>query len=161
MLADLALLAIHQHGNYRFLLWELIFGRPVVGRSTSHQIHQMVIWHHYFILTLRTHFWQTRCWQIYPPLNGNQFLFCNPYRFLLWELIFGRSSVGRSTPPSNGNFTDSCSTVHISFYSWELIFGRPVWADLPHISFPWELMADQVLADLLPIKWQFHRLLLW
>ena len=28
--------------------------------------------------------------------------------FLPWKLIFGRPSVGRSTPLSNGNFTDSC-----------------------------------------------------
>ena len=75
----------------------------------------------YFIPTLKTYIWQTRYWQIYPPQtsvsqippltahisfllwkliladlpptsNGND-------RFLLRELIFGRPSVGRSTPP--------------------------------------------------------------
>ena len=114
-----------------FLLSKLIFGRPHVGKSTPHQtemidsysensyladqvsadlpplvngnftdscsdssyfiptlkthIWQTTCWQIYptsnrddrLIPTLRTHIWQTRCWQIYPPLsNGN-------YRFLL------------------------------------------------------------------------------
>ena len=47
--------------------------------------------------------------------------------FLLWELIFGRSSVGRSNPiPSSYvNFTDSCSDSSYFTLLWELIFGRP------------------------------------
>ena len=77
---------------HRFVLWELIFGRPG-GRSTPHQ---MVISH---ICTLRAHTWQTR-WQIYPPLwNSN---FTDSYS---WELIFGRPGILHKRPfTCEGNF---------------------------------------------------------
>ena len=149
-----------------FLFWELIFGRPVVGRSTpplKWWFHRLLLWHlisfslwelifgkqrcwqiyphasngnyrflfysyladhvvahptpfsygsfpdccsnsSYFIPTLRAHIWQTTSWQIYPPGHPSN----GDYRFLLLELIFGRPTVGRSTP-LNGSFTDSCS----------------------------------------------------
>ena len=68
--------------------------------------------------TLRVHIWQTKCWEIYPSFKW-QF-----YRILLLLLIFlsysmsstfGRPGLDISTPPSNGNFTDSCSDC------WEFI----------------------------------------
>ena len=63
-----------------------------------------------------------------PPVsNGN-------YSFLLWELIFGRPGVGRSTPLHQMAIIDSYSE---SSY-----------------------LADQMLADLPPFE-QFHRFLLW
>ena len=103
-----------------------------VGRSTP--MHQMAIIDSYSI-----HIWQTMWWHIQPPSHMAVFQIAAltaHISFLLWELIFGRPSVGRSTPihPSNGNDR---------LLLWEFIFGRPVWADLP------------------PIKWRFHRLLLW
>ena len=55
--------------NYRFLLCELILGRPSVGRSTLNQIAVSQI----------------------PALTAH-------ISFTLWELIFGRPSVGRSIP---------------------------------------------------------------
>ena len=81
----------------------------------------------YFIPTLRTHICQTRSWQIYP-LTSN----CND-RFLVVELIFGRPSVGRSTPSLYGNFTDCCSDS--SYF-------------IPTLRA--QHLADQVLADLPP-----------
>ena len=62
---------------------------------------------------------------------------------LPWEIIFGRPSFGRSTPTSNGNFTDSCE-IHISFLLWEL----NIW---PTRS--WHIYT--------PVKWQFYRFLLY
>ena len=140
-LADqvLADLSPPSNGNYRFLLWELIFGRPGVGRYLmlipdscfDHSISQIAALRSssYFIPTLRTHIWQTRCWQIYPHqmTNGN-------YRFLLWELIFGWPSVGRSTP----HVSQMLLWIHISFLLWELIFGTPgVGRSSPHVK--WQL----------------------
>ena len=128
------------NGDYRFLLWELIFGRPSVGRYTpllNADFTDSCFDSSYFIPTLRTHIWQTRCWQIYPHIsNGN----C---RFLLWELIFGRPNVGRSTSHQMAISQIAALTAHISFLLWELIF---VWPSVGRSSHP---------------KWQFHRLLLW
>ena len=92
---------------------------------------------------------------------------------LLWKLIYGRLSVGRSTPPSYGNFTDCCSDS--SYFIPTLTaphLADQVLADLPQIingnltdsytSLRAQHLADQVLADLTPhIRWKFHRFLLW
>ena len=53
------------------------------------------------IPALTAHMRQTRSWQIYPPIKW-QF-----HRFLLWQLIWGRPGLGRSTPQSNGRSTPS------------------------------------------------------
>ena len=67
---------------------------------------------------------------------------------LPWELIFGRPSVGRSTPESNGNFTDCCSDS--SYF-------------IPTLRA--QYLADKVFADLppclmailqIPVKFLFH-----
>ena len=118
--------------------------------------------------------WQTRSWQIYPP-SKEQFHIFLPYsessyladqvlgnlphfkwqfyRFLLWLLIFlsysesstfGRPGHGTSTPLSNGNFTDSCSDCSYFFPTLRA-----------------QHLADQVLADLPPFKWHFHRFLFY
>ena len=63
---------------------------------------------------------------------------------LLWEFIFGRPSVGRCTPLSNGNFADFCSD---SSYFIPTLRAHH--------------LADQVLTDLPPIQWWFYRFLLW
>ena len=97
------------------------FGRPVPDISTPIQwwFHRF-LWNSYFIPTLRAyhladqvladlppfnsncaHIWQTKCWQISPPIIW-QF-----HRLLLWQLIFhsysdsssfGRPGPDRSTP---------------------------------------------------------------
>ena len=87
--------------------------------------------------------------------------------FLLWKLHIWQTKVlADLTPLINGNFTDSCSTLrdHI----WQAKF----WQIYPHIKwqfhrFLWnsyfiptlraQHLADQVLADLPPIKYWFHR----
>ena len=64
------------------------------------------------------------CWSSYiapadlPPSNGNSPIptLTAYISFLLWELIFGRPSVSRSTSWSNADFTDDCVwdlTLHL------------------------------------------------
>ena len=112
-----------------FLLSELIFGNPGVGRSTPHIKWQLQI------PTLRTHIWLTKCWQIYPPVE------CWFHRFLLWQLIFHSYSensyladqVLADLPPIKWQFH--------RLLLWQLIF---------HSYSQNSYLADQVLADLPP-----------
>ena len=83
------------------------------------------------IPTLRAHIWTDQV-LVDPPFS--LCLKWQFHRFLLWELIFGRPGLRRSTL-SNGNFTDSYSE---SSY-----------------------LAGQVLADLPPLNGSFYRFLLW
>ena len=125
---------------HRLLLWQLIFhsysesstfGRPGLGRST-------------------------------PLINGNFTDSCSTLK----AHILADKVLADLTPHINGNFTDSCSTLrdHI----WQAKF----WQIYPHIKwqfhrFLWnsyfiptlraQHLADQVLADLPPIKYWFHR----
>ena len=128
------------NGNYRFLLWEHIFGRPCVGKSnipSNSNFTDSCSDISYFIPTLRAHIWQTKCWQIYPaktPISQIPALTAH-ISFLLSELIFGTPGVGRSIPPSNGNYT---------FLLWELIFGRP---GVGRSTLPW--MAISQIAALI------------
>ena len=138
------------------------------------------------IPTLRTHIWQVRSGHIYP----------NPpwwfHRFLLWEFIFGRPGLGRSTPSlsvSNDNFTDSYSEssslagqifldlplsptgisqiptlrAHIwQTRSWQILQPSP-YSDFTNSYSDSLYLADQVLRSwqIYPLKWQFHRSLIW
>ena len=129
------------------LLWKLIYGRLSVGRSTPHHmaISQIsALTAHISFLLWQLHIWQTRSWQIYPPSS----MAISQIPTLPWELIFGRPSVGRSTPESNGNFTDCCSDS--SYFIPTLraqYFADKVFADLPPC-----LMA--ILQ--IPVKFLFH-----
>ena len=145
------------------------FGRPSVGRSTLNQmaISQIpALTAHYFIPPQTI--WQTRSWQIYPPSNGNFTDSCSTLRAHLF---------GRSTPTSNGNFTDSCE-IHISFLLWELnIWQTRCWQIYPHSGNFTDSCSDDCLFHAAlwdhlsfgrpglqiypPIKWWFHRFLLW
>ena len=121
------------------------FGWPGLGRSTPHQmaISQIsALTVHISFPTLRAPHLADQVLADVPPFEW-QF-----HWFLLWQLLYhsyserlsyGRPGLGISTPPSNGNFTDSCSdsshfmTAHISFLLWELNIsglGRstPIWA---------------------------------
>ena len=148
-----------------FLLWHLILDRPSVGRSTppsNRNLTDSFSDRSYFVLTVRAHIGQTRCWQIYS-LPKWQFLI-----FLLWQLILDRPSVGSSTAHRMAISQIPSLTGHISFLIWEVILGRPGVADLPpcrrefHRFLLWQVIfrsycessywADQVLADLLPPK---------
>ena len=122
------------------LLWKLIFGRPSVGRSTPHHmaISQIAaLTAHISFLLWQLHIWQTRSWQIYPPSS----MAILQIPALLWKLIFGRPSGGRSNPPHQWQF-----------HRFLLYPGR-------------SYLADQVLADLpshqmaisqIPVKFIFH-----
>ena len=90
---------------------------------------------HISFLLLRTPIWQTKCWQIYPPMAISKIPALTAHiSFLLWELIFGRPGIS-DLPPSQTAIIDSYSE---SSY-----------------------LADQVLVDHPPFKWQFYRFLLW
>ena len=102
---------------------------------------------HISFLLWELNIWQALAWHIYPSFKW-QF-----HRFLLWLLIFlsysesstfGRPNLGRSNTLSNGNFTDSCSDCSYFFPTLRA-----------------QHLADLVWADLSPLKWQFHRFLLW
>ena len=93
------------NGNCRFLLWELIFGRPSVGRCTplfNADFTDSCFDHSYSIPNLRTHIWQTRCWQIYPTIKWQ--LKIPTLRAHIWQ-----TRCWQIYPPLNGIFTDCCS----------------------------------------------------
>ena len=218
-------------GHISLLLIELIFCRPG-GRSTPPLSGDFTdsCSRSYFIPTLRTYIWKTRCWNQMkiswiPTLNIQGLIFGRPggRSTPLWNGNFTDSYSDSSywiptltsrmwqtrcwqiylhSPQSNGNFTDSCSrsyfvptlrahiwqtrwqiysplwmaisqiptlTAHIWFLLWQLICGRPgVGRSNPHhqtaITDSYSdssYVTDKVLADLPPIKWQFHGFLLW
>ena len=94
---------------------------------------------------------------------------------LIWELIFGRPCIGRSTPCQMAISQISALTAHISFLLWELIIWQtrswqiylPSNGDFTDScsdsSLLWELIIWQTRSWQIypPIKWQFHRFLLW
>ena len=131
-----------------FLLWELIFGWPNVGRSTpikwlsnrlllwqpifhsycessylsdqvlaglppiKWQFHRLLLWHLIFHSYSKSSYLAVQVFSDLPPhqTSISQIPALTTHiSFLLWELILGRPGVGRSTPTSNINFTDSCS----------------------------------------------------
>ena len=148
------------NSNYRFLIWELIFGRPSVGRSTplEWQFHWFLLWQLIFHFCSESSYLADQLWTDLSPHQmvisqiaalmphisflhwglifgrpgvGNQLPASNSnYRFLFWELIFGRPSVGRSTPVLMAISHIAVLTAHISFLFWEFIFHRPGVADL-------------------------------
>ena len=130
------------------LLWKLIFGRPSVGRSNpphQWQFHRF-LWNSYFILTLTA---QHLADQVLADLPPHQ-MAISQIPALLWKLIIGRPSVGRSTPCQMAILQIAALTAHISFLLWELTTLRA------------QHLADQFLSDVTPhIRWQFHRFLLW
>ena len=106
------------------------------------------------IPTLRAHIWQTRSWQIFHRPPKQWF-----HRFLLWEFIFGRPGLGRST---------TLKWQFHRFLLWEVIFGRsgldistPITPQWFHRFLLWELIFGRLgLGRSTPLKWQFHRFLL-
>ena len=154
--------------NDRFLLWELIFGRPSLGRSTPPSncyFTDSLSDSSYFMPTLRVHIWQTKYWHIYPPpwMAISQIPALTAHiSSLVWELIFGRLCVGRSYPPLNGNFTDSCSdslyfipTLRTHIWQTKCWQIYPPWMKISlvpaltaHISFLlWELIFGRPVVD--------------
>ena len=85
----------------RFLLWELLFGRPSVGRSIPHLNGNLTDSYSeslYFIPTLRTHICQTRSWQIYLPVRGHLVTIDSSTRLGLVDLSSDILSVGKIYP---------------------------------------------------------------
>ena len=110
---------------HRFLLWELIFGRPGLGRRS-------ILSNGNFTDSYSEgSYLADQVLADLPLPTSNEWF----HRFLLWELIFGRSGLDISTPITPQWFH--------RFLLWELIFGRPG------------------LGRSTPLKWQFHRFLLW
>ena len=118
------------------LLWKLIFGRPSVGRSNpphQWQFHRF-LWNSYFILTLTA---QHLADQVLADLPPHQ-MAISQIPALLWKLIIGRPSVGRSTPCQMAILQIAALTAHISFLLWELTTLRA------------QHLADQFLSDVTP-----------
>ena len=91
------------------LLWKLIFGRPSVGRSTAPHQWQF---HRFLLYPERSYLAD----QVLADLPPHQMAILQiPVKFIFHSYsessTFGRPGLGRSTPLSNGNFTDSCSTL--------------------------------------------------
>ena len=154
-----------------------IFGRPGHGRSIPHQmaisqipaltahISWQLIFHSY---SESSTFGRPGLGRSTSLINGN---FTDSWSTFLSESSYLADQVlADLTPHINGNFTDSCSTLrdHI----WQTKFGRST----PHIKwqfnrFLWnsyfiptltaQHLADQFLADVTPVKWQFHKFLLY
>ena len=96
---------------------------------------------------------QTKCWQIYPPVE------CQFHRFLLWQVLFCSSCensywahqvLADLPPPSNSNFTDSFSdrsyfipTVrgHIGQTRCRHIYPLPKWQFF--IFLLWQVILDR------------------
>ena len=148
------------------LLWELIFSRPPV----KWQFHRF-LWNSYFIPSLTAQHLADQVLADLPPSSKA----ISQIPALIWELIFGRPCIGRSTP---------CQWQFHRFLLWQLIFhsysesssfGRPG----PDRSTSHPMVILQILAltahysenlsfgrpglgrSTPPIKWQFHRFLLW
>ena len=167
---------------HTFLLWQLIFYSYFENSYLADHVWQIYppLTHSftvfcsdssYFIPTLTTDIGQNKFWQIYSPSNSD-------YRLLLWELIFGSPSVGISSPHKMAISHIPALTAHISFLLWELILHRPGVADLPLLSNgnftdSWSdstyfipnvkthIAQTRCGKSTPPIKWQFHRFLLW
>ena len=127
------------NGDYRFLLWELIFGWLSVGRYTpllNADFTDSCFDSSYFIPTLRTHIWQTRCWQIYPP-----------YQMAIVDSY------------SENSYLSDQMLADLRHIKW-LFHRLLLWQLIFHSYCESSYLSDQVLADLHP-KWQFHTLLFW
>ena len=73
--------------------------------------------------TLADHLWQTKCRQIYPPTQNGHFTDCYSVRaHLLWQLICGRPSVGRSTPHKMAISQIATLRAHLL---WQIIGSTP------------------------------------
>ena len=137
------------------------FGRPGPDRSTSHPmvILQILASDSSPTLSWELIIWQTKSWQIYS--------------YIKWRCVW-------DPPPSNGNFTDSCSnssyfipTLRAQHLTDQVLTELSPHHQMVTLTDSCEIsqliptlraqhLADQVLADLLPlIKWQFHRFLFY
>ena len=164
------------NANCRFLLRELIFGRPSVGWSTlplaNGNFTDCCSDSSYFIPTLRTHNWQTRCWQIYPPSSYGDFTDCcsdSSYVIPTLRAHIWQTKCWQIYCHLNGNFTYCCSGSSyfiptLRTYIWQTrywqIYPPHQMATIDSYSES-SYLADQVLADLPSTSNDNDRFLLW
>ena len=118
---------------HRFLLWQLLFHSysDSLSFGTPGPGRSTSLLNSNFTnssSTLKAHIWQTPCQMAISQIPVNLI-----FHSFSDSSTFHRPGLGRSDPLIKGNFTDSCSNL-----------------TAPHL-------ADHVLADLPPVKWQFHR----
>ena len=98
------------------------------------------------------------------PLNGNFTDFCSDSSYFIPTLRAHHLAyqVLAVLPPSNGDFTDFCE-IHISFLLWELIIWQTrSWQIYPNLTAIVLIFGrPSVGRSNPPIKWHFHRFLLW
>ena len=116
----------------------------------SWQIFPIQWWFYRFLFlqlnTLRAYHLADQVLTDLPPPIKWQFhrLLWNSYFIPTLRAHIGRPSGGRSTPCQMAILQIAALTAHISFLLWELII--------------WQTRSWQIYP---PIKWQFHRFLLW
>ena len=137
-------------------IWPTRCGRSTPCRTAISQI---------LIPILTAHIWPTRCGRSTPMKNGNftdfdsysdSFIFGWPgvadlpppiewqfhrFWFLFWQLIFGQTRCGRSTPPNRMAISQILIPILRHF-----IFGWPGVADLPP---PHRMAISQILIPIL------------
>ena len=127
------------------LLWEFIFGRPSVGKSTpplKGNFTDSCSDCPQFFPTLRAQHLAGQGLEDLPTLSNINFRNSCP---TLSSSYLADEVLRRSTPISNGNFDKfPALTAHISFLLWELNI--------------WQTRSWQIYP---PFKWHFHRFLLW
>ena len=136
-----------QFHRFWFLFWQLIFCRPGVGDLTPS--HRMAI-SQILIPILTAHIWQTRCsWSNLIPLNSN-FTDFDSYS----DSSYLADQVRQIYPHAI-----EWQFHRYWFLFWQLIFGQPGVADLPHVEQQfhrfwflfWQLIFGRSgVADLLP-----------
>ena len=103
-----------------FLLWHLLCGRPSVGKSSPPYNGHFTDYYCESSPTLTADMWQTKCRQIYP--HRMVILQITTVRaYLLWQLLCGRPSVGRSTPTRMAISQIATLRAHLL---WQIICGR-------------------------------------
>ena len=103
------------------LLWELIFGRPSVGKSTlllKWQFHRFLLWLFIFLsYSESSRFGRPGLGTSTPLSNGNSIdsFFDCWYFFPTLRVHIWQTNCWQIYPLSNGNFTDSCSDCSYFF----------------------------------------------
>ena len=125
------------------LLWGVIFGRTSVGRSTlplNWQFHRFLLWLFIFYSSSESStFGRPWLGTSIPLSNGNFTDSCSDYSYfiLTQELNIWQTRSWQISPPSNGIFTHSCSTLRVHIWQTKC----------------WEIYPS--------FKRKFHRFLLW
>ena len=104
-----------------FLLWHLLCGRPSVGKSSPPYNGHFTDYYCESSPTLTAPMQQTKCRQIYPPLEWSISQIPTLRAHLIWQLLCGRPNVGRSTPTRMAISQITSLRAHLL---WQIICGR-------------------------------------